>query len=101
MTITEEPEVRDVHGDPETTHEYQEDDWDQEWPPESTTVGWDLSWGCRANFTRATDGDYTVTVNTFGADQRNGITNRRFDREQLVDFARQLLALADEENTRA
>ncbi|GAB3670421.1 hypothetical protein [Saccharopolyspora tripterygii] len=74
-------------GNPNTFHEYDDDG-----TAHDPMVVWDLSIGCTA--TVGFQGDHLVVlVSTSDQDKRAGITRRAVTRQQVADYACQLLTL--------
>ncbi|MCI2423083.1 hypothetical protein MOQ72_37265 [Saccharopolyspora sp. K220] len=82
--------IRPTLGDPATLHEYDEDG-----NAYDTSVGWDLSFGCRSTI-GFQDGQLVAVVHTSDEDKRMGFTYRAVTREQVADYARQLFELIGE-----
>ncbi|MEU6261864.1 hypothetical protein [Saccharopolyspora shandongensis] len=84
---------RPVYTNPDVYHEYDEDG-----QPYDPTARWSLSFGCTLSIGFEGD-DLHLTVSTSGHDQRTGTTKRTVTREQVRDYAHQLLALVGEDRT--
>lgn len=89
-------EIRRVDGQPEArAAEPCDEHCDVECVHHTPNVGWDLSFGSRLNFhpVDTTDGRLVVALHLSDDAVATGMVYRRVEPEQVLTFARQLLAL--------